>query len=157
MRDLLALQGRVARTISGEVGITLTPQEEARLAARAIDPEMHLQVMLGRHHLAKANEEGLRRAVQYFEAAITSDQENALAHAGLAEAYSALNGFYMDPLEAMPGPSVPPKPPCVWTTRWPTPTRRSGTSISCTTGMDRLQKGSFFARWISIRRWQSCA
>jgi TolB-like protein/Tfp pilus assembly protein PilF len=102
LRDLLALQGRMARTISGEVGITLTPQEEARFAERAIDPDMHLQVMLGRHHLAKATEEGLRRAVQYFEAAIANDQENALAHAGLAEAYSSLNGFYMDPLEAMP-------------------------------------------------------
>jgi TolB-like protein/Tfp pilus assembly protein PilF len=102
LRDLLALQGTVARTISGEVGITLTPQEEARFAGRSIDPEMHLQVMLGRHHLAKANEEGLRRAVQYFEAAIANDQDNALAHAGLAEAYTGLNGFYMDPLVAMP-------------------------------------------------------
>ena len=102
LRDLLALQARVARTISGEVGITLTPQEEARLAGRPIDPEMHLQVMLGRHHLAKATEDALRKAVQYFEAAITDDPENALAHAGLAEAYSGLNGFYMDPMEAMP-------------------------------------------------------
>jgi serine/threonine-protein kinase len=63
---------------------------------------MHLQIMLGRHHLAKANEEGLRRAVQYFEAAIANEPENALAHAGLAEAYTGLNGFYMDPLDAMP-------------------------------------------------------
>jgi len=102
LRDLLALQARVARTISGEVGITLTPQEEARFSGRPIDPKLHLQVMLGRHHLAKATEDGLRRAVQYFEAAISGDRDNALAHAGLAEAYSALNGFYMDPMEAMP-------------------------------------------------------
>jgi serine/threonine-protein kinase len=102
LRDLLALQSSVARAISGEVGITLTPQEEARLAARTVDPDKHLQVMLGRHHLAKSTEEALRKAVQYFETAIAQDPGNAPAHAGLAEAYSALNGFYMDPLEAMP-------------------------------------------------------
>lgn len=102
LRDLLALQGSVARSISSELGITLTPQEEARLAGRPVDADMHLQVMLGRHHLAKATEEALRKSVQYFEAAIANDPENALAYAGLAEAYSGLNGFYMDPLEAMP-------------------------------------------------------
>ena len=93
----------MARAITREVGITLTPQEQARLAsARTVDPEVHLQVLLGRHHAAKATEEGLRKAVQYFDVAIARDPDNALAHSGLAEAYTGLNGFYMDPREAMP-------------------------------------------------------
>ena len=33
LRDVLALQREVARTISSEVGITLTPQEQTRLQA----------------------------------------------------------------------------------------------------------------------------
>jgi serine/threonine-protein kinase len=103
LRDVLALQRDVARTVSTEIGITLSPQEEASLAvARPIDPEVHMQVLLGRHHLAKAGEEGLRTAVRYFDAALSMDADNAPAHAGLAEAYTALNGFYMDPREAMP-------------------------------------------------------
>ena len=103
LRDVLALQSEVARTITSEVDITLTPQEQARLAsARPVDPEVHRQVLLGRHHAAKATEEGLRKAVQYFDAAIAKDPANALAHAGLAEAYTGLSGFYLDPREAMP-------------------------------------------------------
>ena len=103
LRDVLVLQREVARTISSEVGITLTPQEEARLArVRAVDPEVHQQVLLGRYQAAKGTEEGLLRAIQYFEVAIAEDPANALAHAGVAEAYAALNGFYMDPIEAMP-------------------------------------------------------
>ena len=59
-------------------------------------------MLLGRHHAAKATEEGLRKAIQYFDAAIAKDPANALAHAGLAEAYTGLSGFYVDPREAMP-------------------------------------------------------
>jgi len=102
-RDVLALQREVARTITSKVDITLTPQEQARLAsARPVDPEVHRQVLLGRHHAAKATEEGLRRAIQYFDAGIAKDPANALAHASLAEAYMGLSGFYVDPRQAMP-------------------------------------------------------
>jgi hypothetical protein len=71
LRDVLALQNEVARAIASEVDITLSPQEEARMAgARRVDPEVHLQVLLGRHHAARATEEGFRKALQYFDAAI---------------------------------------------------------------------------------------
>ena len=103
LRDVLAMQREVARAISGEVGVTLTPQEQARLAgARPIDPQVHLQVLLGRYHVAKATEEGLRKAIQYFDLAVARDPANALAHAGLAEAYAGLSGFYVPPREIMP-------------------------------------------------------
>ena len=40
LRDVLSLQSEVARTITREVGITLTPQEQTRLAStRTVDPE----------------------------------------------------------------------------------------------------------------------
>ena len=59
-------------------------------------------MLLGRHHAARGGEEALRKAVEYFEAAIARDPANAFAHAGLAEAYTELSGFYLDPREAMP-------------------------------------------------------
>ena len=102
-RDVLALPGEMARTITGRLDITLTQEEQARLAsARPVDPEVHRQVLLGRYHAAKATEEGLRNAIKYFEAAIDNDPANALAQAGLAEAYTGLSGYYVDPREVMP-------------------------------------------------------
>ena len=101
--DVLTLQREVVETITSKVDITLTPLQQTRIAsARPIDPERDFEVLLGRHHAAKATEEGLRKAVQYFDAAIAKDPANAWAHAGLAEAYTGLAGFYMDPREAMP-------------------------------------------------------
>jgi serine/threonine-protein kinase len=103
LRDVLAMQREVARAISREVGITLTPQEQTLLTnTRPVDPEVHLQVLLGRHQLAKGTEEALRKAVQFFDAAIARDPDSSLAWAGLGEAYAGLNGYYMDPQEAMP-------------------------------------------------------
>jgi tetratricopeptide (TPR) repeat protein len=72
------------------------------MSVRPVDPEVHRQVLLGRHHAAKTTEEGLRTAVQHFNVAIAKDPDMALAHAGLAQAYTELAGFYMDPREAMP-------------------------------------------------------
>ena len=102
-RDVLALQSEVARAIARKVDVTLTPQEQARLAdAPPVDPEIHRQVLLGRHHTAKATEESLRKAVDYFNVAIEKDPGNASAYAGLAEAYTGLSGFYVHPQEVMP-------------------------------------------------------
>ena len=101
--DILTLQREVVQTITSKVDITLTPLQQTRMAsARPIDPDRDFEVLLGRHHAAKATEESLRKAVQYFDAAIAKDPANAWAHAGLAEAYTGLAGFYMDPREAMP-------------------------------------------------------
>jgi TolB-like protein/tetratricopeptide (TPR) repeat protein len=101
--QVLALQSEVARAIARRVDVTLTPQEQARLAdAPTVDPEIHRQVLLGRHYTAKATEESLRKAVDYFNAAIEKDPRNALAYAGLAEAYTGLSGFYVPPQDVMP-------------------------------------------------------
>jgi TolB-like protein/tetratricopeptide (TPR) repeat protein len=103
LRDVLTLQREVARVIGRKVNMTLTPQEQERLAvAPVVDPEVHRQVLLGRHHTAKATEDALRKAVQYFDIALAQAPENAMAHAGLAEAYMGLSGYYMPPREAMP-------------------------------------------------------
>jgi serine/threonine-protein kinase len=103
LRDVLRLQREVAPTITSRVDITLTPQEQARLEnAPVIDPEVHRNVLLGRHHTGKATEDGLRQAVQYFDLAIARDPANAMAHAGLAEAYMGLSGYYLPPREVMP-------------------------------------------------------
>jgi len=103
LRDLPALQGEVARAIASNVDIVPAPEAHARRpSARPVDPEVHRLVLLGRHHAAKGTEEGLKKAIEYFDGATAKDPANAFAHAGLAEAYTELSGFYLDPREAMP-------------------------------------------------------
>ena len=103
LRDVMALQREVARAISSRVDVTLTPQAEAHLAiTRPSRSCSVLAGLLGRHHTAKATEDGLRRAVQYFELALAKAADNAMAHAGLANAYIGLSGDYLPPREAMP-------------------------------------------------------
>ncbi len=103
LRDVLALQGDVARSIAGEIGIALTAQDQKRLAsARPVDPEAHRLFLLGRFHANQGTEEGLKKAVQHFDLAIGKDVTYASAYVGLAEAYAGLSSFYVHPREAMP-------------------------------------------------------
>ena len=103
LQDVVVLRREVARTITSRVDVTLTPEQQARLAAaRPLDWETHREVLLGRHHAAKATEDGLRKAIRYFNAAVAKDPADAWAHTGLAEAYTGLSGYYLDPREAMP-------------------------------------------------------
>jgi TolB-like protein/Flp pilus assembly protein TadD len=53
------------------------------LAAR----NLHMQ---GRYHLNQRTEEGLQKAVEFFERAVGEDAQFALAHSGLADAYGLL-------------------------------------------------------------------
>jgi len=104
LRDVLALQSEVARTIAKEIQITLTPQEEARLAsARPVDPEAYETYLLGRSYWNKHGEEDQKKAVEYFERAIDQDPDYATAYSGLADAYTML-GFWgiIPPAEAIP-------------------------------------------------------
>jgi serine/threonine-protein kinase len=56
------------------------------LAAR----NLYLQ---GRYHLNQRTDEGLHKAVEFFEKAIVEDAQFALAHSGLADAYSLLSHY----------------------------------------------------------------
>jgi len=61
-------------------------QPSENLAAR----NLYLQ---GRYHLAQRTEEGLKKAVEFFENALKEDPEYALAHSGLSDAYGLLTNY----------------------------------------------------------------
>ena len=93
----------MARTITSKVDVTLTRssrRESRGTAARSGDYTGRCCWVVTTP--PKATEEGLRKAIQYFDAAVAKDPADAWAHAGLAEAYTGLSGFYLDPREAMP-------------------------------------------------------
>ncbi len=89
-RDVLAIQGEVARNIASRIRVKLTPQEQARLASsRPVDPEAYEAYLLGRAYFYKmATPTNSIRAKEYFEKAIEKDPGYAPAYASLAELYA---------------------------------------------------------------------
>ncbi|MGB7621134.1 MAG: protein kinase [Terriglobia bacterium] len=103
-RDILSLQSEIARQIANEVKVTLSPQERARLGtARQVNPEAHELYLKGRYHWNKRSEEGVKKALSYFQQAIECDPTYAQGYAGLADSYTIL-GYYntISPEEAYP-------------------------------------------------------
>jgi serine/threonine-protein kinase len=103
LSDVLALQSEVARAITNEIKITLTPQEQAVLAvARPLVAEAHELYLRGRFVLAKGTEQAIHQAIDYFEKSIAKDPGYAQPYAGLADAYTALRSTYAAPHAVMP-------------------------------------------------------
>jgi serine/threonine protein kinase/tetratricopeptide (TPR) repeat protein len=102
--DILALQSEVARAIAGEIQVSITPQEVARLARPvAIDPEAYHSYLKGRYHWEKRSEDALKRALHFFQEAIERDPAYAAPYAGIADYYITLGNYnLMDPQEAYP-------------------------------------------------------
>src|SRR6266496_6629682 len=91
LRDVLALESEVARTIASEVRIKITPAEQRLLAPkRVIAREAIDDYLQGRYYLNRRTEQNLRKAIKFFEGAIQADPNYAQAYAGLADCYNQL-------------------------------------------------------------------
>ena len=88
LEDVLALQGELARAIAEAVQISVGTKEGRRLdVQRAVKPDAYDAYLLGWHQGNQRTEQGLDRALGHFRAAVASDPDFALAHAGLALTY----------------------------------------------------------------------
>src|SRR5271170_3525381 len=88
MGNVLTLQSQVASAIVDEIRINLTPEERQRLAAtRTVNPQAYESYLKGRYYWNKRSEEGLGKAVEYYQLATEKDPQYALAYAGLADCY----------------------------------------------------------------------
>ena len=108
LRDVLTLQGEVARAIAEEIKIKITPQEQARLtSAPAVNPEAYRLYLQGRYQASKRTLPGFEKSTLLFQQALEKDPGYSLAHAGLAETYGLLP-FYggASPHEAFPKAKV---------------------------------------------------
>ncbi|MFQ5926898.1 MAG: tetratricopeptide repeat protein, partial [Terriglobia bacterium] len=95
LRDILALSSEVARAIANEIKITVTPEEETRLAsARRVNPAAHEAYLKGRYFWNKATIEGVKKGLAYFEQAIEIDPGYALAYVGVADSYALGGGGF---------------------------------------------------------------
>ena len=88
IRDVLSLQGEIARAITDEIQVKLTPEEQTRLAiSRPVNPEAQDNYLRGLYFGSKYTELGLQTAIAHFKRAIEEDPTFAPAYAELAMAY----------------------------------------------------------------------
>jgi TolB-like protein/DNA-binding winged helix-turn-helix (wHTH) protein len=94
IRDLMRLQDEIARAVTDEVQVKLTPQERARLASsRTVDPEVQDNFLRGLYFAGpfsggmEKQEQNFQMAISYFKKAIERDQAFAPAYAELAMVY----------------------------------------------------------------------
>ncbi len=94
LRDVLLLQNEVARSISQQIRIQLTPQQQGLLSAgRAVPPEAHEAFLKGKYFANRLSPEGFEKAVRYFNQAINTDPTYALAYAEMAETHCWATAF----------------------------------------------------------------
>jgi len=105
-QDVLALESDVAEAIASEIQVSITAKDRERLRQRRpAAPEALDAYLRGRYFWNRRTEEGLRRAVQYFQQAVAADPTYAPAYTGLADSYSLLGSVGTDgmpPRKAMP-------------------------------------------------------
>lgn len=89
--DILTLQNQVATAIVSQIRIKLTPQDKKNLAAsRPINSDAFEDYLKGQYYWGKRSEDGLDKAIHYFQSATEKDPRYALAYAGLADCYGIL-------------------------------------------------------------------
>jgi TolB-like protein/DNA-binding winged helix-turn-helix (wHTH) protein/Tfp pilus assembly protein PilF len=101
VRDVLALQDRVAARIASQIGITLTSEQERVASALVVSPAAHEAYLKGTFYWNKLSCVGFRKAAEYFEQAVATDPAYAAAHAALADTYLHLGDWQCSPQEEM--------------------------------------------------------
>jgi TolB-like protein len=102
LKDLIALQAELARTIARQIQVTLTPDEEFRLTSlRQVDPDVYVAYLKGMFLMKQLTAEGTAKGLQYLHEAIAADPREPLAYAGLALGYNTI-GHGVDSHGAFP-------------------------------------------------------
>jgi TolB-like protein/DNA-binding winged helix-turn-helix (wHTH) protein/Flp pilus assembly protein TadD len=100
--DVLKLQSVMADAITREIQVAVTAQEQLRIrTARRVDPDALDAYLRAQYYWNLFSEEGMTKAVEYFQKAIDKDPDWAPAYAGQAHAYHELS-WYQRPNEVMP-------------------------------------------------------
>ncbi len=95
-RDAFALQDEITKAIATELRLVLSPRTVAAAqAGRTESPEAHDLYLRGVFEKNKLSEQGLARAVSYFQQALQLDPKYARAAAGLAFAYDMQADGYL--------------------------------------------------------------
>jgi eukaryotic-like serine/threonine-protein kinase len=92
--DILAVQSEISREISEQLRSRLTNEEQKRVAKHYTEnTEAYQDYLKGRYYWNKRTGDDLKRAIEYFNQAITKDPGYALAYAGLADCYIVIPNY----------------------------------------------------------------
>ncbi len=98
VQDVLTMQDDVAASVAREIQIRLTPQQLTALhRPRPVDPQAYEDYLKGRFFWNQRTENGFRKAIEHFDAAIAKDPNYARAYAGLADVYVLMGGYAYAP------------------------------------------------------------
>jgi eukaryotic-like serine/threonine-protein kinase len=98
-KNILGLQGEIAKAIASQIEVKLTPQEETLLTKhRPVNPETYEMYMKGMFHLNKLTPEGIERGLSYLQQSIENNPNEPMAHAGIALAYLAIAHGAVSPI-----------------------------------------------------------
>jgi TolB-like protein len=101
LTDIFEIEEEVATEIADRLRPRLAGAPRPRLVRRMTAvPEAYRLYLRGRQEWEDRTDEGIRRAIAFYQAAIAADPSYALPHAGLADAYLALRRE--PPLETRP-------------------------------------------------------
>jgi len=88
LTDIFAAESEIAKTIADTLQVKLTGSEMAAMAkAPTSDSEAYELYLKGRFFWNKRTGADLRKAIEYFNQAISKDPNYALAYVGLADSY----------------------------------------------------------------------
>ncbi len=86
--DIFVIQSEVAQNVAMELKAKLTSEEKEQIEKNYTNnTEAYNLYLQGRYFWYRRTKEDLKRSVEYFEKAISTDPNYALAYAGLADAY----------------------------------------------------------------------
>ena len=104
VHDVLRLYGDLATDVAGQISVTVSPEERARLAsARQVDPEVYTLSLKGSHECLLWNDgnpqikESHQRGIQLLRRAVDRDATYAVAYANLAGCYLDASYFGLMP------------------------------------------------------------
>lgn len=104
MTNLVALQNDVARDVAENLKVKLTGADQQKLAKNfTVNAEAYQLYLRGRYHALKLTPPELLKGISYFQQAIGSDPNYALAYVGLSDAYRSISIVgEMPPTEYLP-------------------------------------------------------
>jgi serine/threonine-protein kinase len=93
MGDAFAVQEDIARAVLDKIKTDLIGSDGARRTRRPASVSAYNLYLQGRYHCSQRTDAGLRKALEFFERAISEDAQYAAAYSGLADAYSLLSHY----------------------------------------------------------------
>jgi TolB-like protein/tRNA A-37 threonylcarbamoyl transferase component Bud32/Tfp pilus assembly protein PilF len=102
LSDISTVQQEIVRDISQRLKLRLSPEDRNKLSKQNTESwEAYNLYLKGLYYWNKFSEDGMEKAVGYFQQAIDKDPTYALAYAGLAHAFHELS-YANPPREMMP-------------------------------------------------------